>query len=98
MQVLFERLLVAVIGAIAIIIVMIIFGVSIGYREEIERRNLDTYVKVTIIPLFILATIYLYMTEQLSSDIFFLALIWLFTIILCTDWTKLRRNRISESA
>jgi NADH:ubiquinone oxidoreductase subunit 6 (subunit J) len=61
MQVLLEHLLIAVIGAIAIIFVLLIFGLSIGYREKIEGSGIITYARIIVTPLLIIATIYFYL-------------------------------------
>ncbi|MFW9810486.1 MAG: hypothetical protein ACFFE6_14000 [Candidatus Thorarchaeota archaeon] len=96
MQLIFESLLIAVIGAIAIIIVLILIGVSIGYKEEIERKNIGLYARAIIIPIFLVATVFLYIQGQLGSDILFLSIVWLLPVIFCTDWKKLGRTRKSD--
>jgi hypothetical protein len=95
LQLILEEILVAVITAIAIIVVMIIFGVLIGYREEIERRNIDTYVKVIGTPILILVTIYLYIRGSLGSDILLISMTWFLLIILNVDWKKIRVSQES---
>lgn len=93
LQLILEEILVAVITAIAIIVVMIIFGVLIGYREEIERRNIDTYVKVIGTPILILVTIYLYIRGLLGSDILLISMTWFLFVILNIDWKKVRTSQ-----
>jgi predicted permease len=93
LQLILEEILVAVITAIAIIVVMIIFGVLIGYREEIERRNIDTYVKVIGTPILILVTIYLYIRGSLGSDILLISMTWFLFVILNIDWKKVRTSQ-----
>lgn len=88
MQVILERLLIAVIGAIAILIVLILLGLSFGYREEFERSKLVFYARFIGTPILIFVTVYLYIQGWLDSDALFFAIVWLIPVILCTDWKK----------
>lgn len=97
MQVILERVLFAVVGAIAIIIVLAILGVSIAYREEIVKRNIDTYARIIVVPASLVATIYFYIQGLLGPDILFIAIVWLVPILLCMDWPKLWRTQKADN-
>lgn len=90
MQVILERLLIAAIGAIAILIVLILLGVSIGYREEFERSRIILYARFIVTPILMFVTAYLYVQGQLDSETLFFVIMWLLPVILCTDWKRAR--------
>ncbi len=89
MESLLENLLLAFVGAIAILIVIILLGVGVGYRDEIRRRGVDIYARVVITPLLLFASVYLYLQGVLTPDTLFIAVVWLLPVILCTDWSRL---------
>lgn len=96
MQLSVEHLAIAIIVPIVIIAVLLVFGLSIGYREKIERMNIFHYARIIITPVLLITVIYLYIQGQLNSDTLFQAIIWLVPVILCTDWSKILRKLNSE--
>ena len=96
MQLSIENLLIALVTPIVIIVVLLAFGISIGYRESIERTNIGFYTRVILTPLLLIAITLLYIQGYLNSDTLFIAIIWLGPVILCTDWSKISRKRNSE--
>jgi hypothetical protein len=98
MQVSIENLAIAVIGAIVIIVVLLIFGISIGYKENIERTNIGFYARVIITPILLIIVTYLYIQGQLNLDTLFFAIFWwLIPVIFCTDWSKIQRKQKPEN-
>ena len=92
MQLLIERLLIAVLGAVLIIVSLLLLGVSIGYRDEFKRRNIDIYARIITGVFLSIITVYLYLSENFDSDILFIGIIWVLPVLLCTDWKGLRDN------
>jgi len=97
MQVPLEHLLIAVIGAIAIVFVLLILGLSIGYREKIEESGIIMYARIIGTPILIVVAIYFYLQGAFGSDVFFITIVWLLPVLLCADWTKLWGEREPSS-
>jgi len=93
MQLPIENLIFAFVGAITILIMILLLGLGIGYRDAIIKRRIDIYARVILIPLFLFATLYLYLQGVLTPDALFIAVVWLIPVILCTDWSRLRKRK-----
>ena len=97
MQMIFEQLVLALVGAIAILAALLILGVSIWQKEKIERTNAGFYARIVITPILLLITIALYIQGEFNSDVLFIVITSLVPIIFCTDWTKLERKQKDEN-
>ena len=82
--------------AIAILFFILLLGVGVAYRDEIGRTNISFYARVIITPLLLFVSVFLYVQGALNPDILFIGIICLLPILLCTDWSQVRKTKIEQ--
>ncbi|MGQ4912523.1 MAG: hypothetical protein ACP6KW_10175 [Candidatus Thorarchaeota archaeon] len=88
MQDILERLFVGALVATLIVVMMLVLGASIGYREEIRRRRLNLYAKVSVLVVTLAVSIYLLSLGALPLEDVLIMVTVLTLLVLCTDWSS----------
>ncbi len=97
-QSILSQIFTAVLVAIVILLALIMLATSIGYREEIERRKIDYYCKLAMLPIIIIILLILYFIHDLSLDFLFIALFLMVMICISTDWKQVLPNNDTEES
>ncbi len=96
MQSLVGLAIIAVVAAILILLFVILFGVVIGYRDEIVQRRLDLYAKAVFILVITAVMSYLFMSGDIGLiDLFSYGLL-IVLLISCIDWSRLGKEKSDE--
>ncbi len=92
MQSMIALLLKAISMAILIIIALLLLGAAIGFHEELVKRKIDVYLSAIGTSILLIIAILLFLTGSLSTDTLTTILPLLIIVLLCTDWSRLRRD------
>lgn len=91
-QTIFDRILIAFLGAGFILLILILIGVSLSYRDQIRKNRGFLLGRTAFLIFVVVFGIYLLIQEEFSTDILFVVLVWILPIILCTDWKAIWRK------
>ena len=97
-QSLIQQTAYAFVAALMILGAIMMLGIGLGNRERLREKHIDVYAWAIILPVTAIGTLYFGLVGAftLTETIQLLVLLLLFS--LCTDWSKIRKDKPSTVA
>ncbi|TFG28694.1 hypothetical protein EU527_16940 [Candidatus Thorarchaeota archaeon] len=93
MQSLIGYAIVAAVYALFILLLVVLLGIGVGYRDEIVRQRLDLYAKTAFVLVSIVISLYLFVSGIFGfTDLLIIGVLTILLVI-CTDWSRLGKDQ-----